>query len=67
MCVVLLFFLNKLQILYTNFLHGIYMYILHIYIYIYKHLVYRDSWKCMLGYKIVPTTNLHYHFGYSCE
>ena len=33
------------------------------YIYIYD-LFHRDSWKYMLGYKIVPTTNLQqYHFG----
>jgi len=36
--------------------------------YIYKDLLHRDSWKYMLGYKIVPTTSLqHYHFRYSCE
>ena len=37
---------------------------IYIYIYIYKDLLHRDSWKYMLGYKIVPTANLqHYHFG----
>jgi len=43
-------------------------YSMTLYTCIYKDLLHRDSWKYMLGYKIVPTTNLqHYHFRYSCE